>query len=199
MDIDFQDKYSNFKPSPITLGRQSKEISRANVVDMMSVDRLCSKNIIEPYFAYNALCYTKKNVSKHDTFHHMAPNGFLAKSPVDNKKNTPLCASLIAPIGIDIDGPSLFEVNRWLKYQKQYEVGPVVRFAEPTEIEKQQGKLLEKIMSALTITENDLIRVQMIGPYLLLTIDDSEGYYPTLLADPDPSSLGIYSMDLKRN
>lgn len=188
--IAFQDWYSNFISSQ---SRCRTSISPAYAVSMMSPDLLHENKIHAPYYAYNAACYDA-DVSRGDAFNLNIRNGFQANIPPSETNNTPLVASLFAPVGLDLDAPPLSFIKQRLNAFKKDGVDPVVTMDTITRENYRQGGLLGKILSTLEITSDDVLKVQMVGQYPLLTLKDAEGYYPVFLLDPDTH--GIYSLDL---
>lgn len=188
--IAFQDGYSNFVSSQFI---RRKFISPAYAVSMMSPGLLHDNEVYDPYYAYNAACY-ETDVSRGDAFSLNIRNGFQAVIPSPTSNNAPLVASLFAPVGLDLDAPPLSFIKQRLKAFKEDGIDPVVTMDTITRESDWQGGLLGKILSTLQITRDDVLRVQMVGPYPLLTLKDAEGYYPVFLLDPD--TRGIYSLDI---
>jgi hypothetical protein len=122
----------------------------------------------------------------------------MGSTPYSQNNNTPLCASLFAPIGIDIDSPFISDVSQALKHLKDNEIIPVKTF------DVTSGNVLKNAIIALDLVDNQqaqnwtyskIIRVQMIMNHILITVSDPEGYNPVLLVDGDTGN--IYSLDLR--
>lgn len=163
------------------------KVSSAFCMDMMSADRLVNS---DPYFPYNSL-----NIDK--AFTTANPNGFMSYDYSGSNRTAqggdPLCASIISPVGIDLDGPSISEIKSILAHAT-----PVMDPFSISDDDVTQGNAFDRVMSALRITDyGQIYYVQMYGNSILITMDDPEGYYPVLFADLSvPSSTKVYSLEI---
>ncbi|MFC0515140.1 hypothetical protein ACFFGT_13055 [Mucilaginibacter angelicae] len=185
-DIAYKDSYSNFQEP--TSWRRGFSTS---AVDMVSPDLLRQKQINDPYFPYNS-------GDSSAAFTSGGSCGFIANVPPASQDGTPLCASIISPIGIDIDGPASDEMNNLINAIKNSSISFAI--CEVSNDDLQSGRALAKAAAVLEIDLNKIIMVQMFGNSLLITVDDAEGYYPVFYVDVDADSSTttkrIYSIDI---
>lgn len=191
--LEYQDNYCAFTPNGIF---QHKPISPAFAVDMLPPNEYVQLGLANPFFAYNALLHTQK-LKMEDIFKLNEDNGYMAKYKSTEDKKQPLCASLFAPIGIDIEAPYLSDITDFIAHQKQQKIEPVGRFKiSPQEIS--QGLLLDKVLSigGTQIPIEQVLDMRMVGDYMILVIDDPENYPAVLIADPWQGYVYLYDIDL---
>lgn len=191
--ISFQDAYSGFVKNNLF---ENKPVSRAFAVDMFAPDLLMDKSITDPFYAYNAACYVQ-GVDPGDSFDLNSRNGFLARSPKPTTPNSPLCASLVAPIGIDIDIPFLSHIQNYMDHVYAEQIEPVAKFAM-TDEEYSSGEVLNLILNATEekIPLEEVIDMKVIGQYMLVVLDDPEDYFPVLIADTSNGNIYTFEIDL---
>lgn len=191
--IAFQDKYSSFVPQQRFFLGRPREISSAYAISMMSPDILRANQVGDPYFAYNATGFVN-DFQVAGAFSLNQFNGFMATIPPGTDDQSPLCASLFAPVGLEAGIPSLTFIQNRLAELKADEIDPIATYEALSQDDYNDGKLIPHILAALEALPSDVLRVQMIGAYPLLTMMDDEGVYPVLLADPETRA--IYRLEI---
>jgi hypothetical protein len=190
--IAYKDDYSNFPT--LKLNRKICPTPAYNI-DMLSADRLKDNN---PYYPYNSLKLDQVNTLTN-------AGGFMAVKSYDveqdewiysNAANTPLCASILAPIGIDIDAPSQSILDSIINKSVEDEIVPVVS-CDITPDDINNGTVINKILTALVLNVSDIVKIQAIGSSFFITVNDSEGYYPRLFAQvlTDTRKVNVYALE----
>lgn len=193
--IAYQDSYSSFVKDDNIFN--NNPISPAFAVEMLSPKQLKAEGINDPFFAYNALAHMP-DFTKEDAFKFNTINGFLASSENVSEKGAPLCASLMAPLGIDIEGPFHDDILDFIDYQTEQGIKPVAKF-KISDKEINEGLLLDKVLSIdknNPIPLEQVIDMKMVADYLLVILDNPENYYTVLIADPFKGNVYLYDIDL---
>lgn len=176
--VAYKNDYSSF--STLKLNRNIFPTPAYNV-DMLSADKLVNSN---PYYPYNSLNLDQANAIAN-------AGGFMAvktynaeqdKWLYSNAANTPLCTSVFAPIGIDIDAPSQSILKGIIDKSILDGIDPVVS-CDITTDDINNGTVITKILTALVLEVSDIVKIQAVGSSFLITVSDSEGYYPRLFAN----------------
>jgi hypothetical protein len=216
----------SFQGKPLPPERYSSEIDYKNAyyiealkstdkfwLDIMSPQNACellqTKDIqLMPFYAFNSMLFDK-NLRWQDFYAHGNPHGSLLKYSQELQANDSLAASLIAPVGLDIDVLDETAVTKEIDRYRSKDQNPI--FSEPyapNELDEIQYVLalmnrkketLEKGQSNQTsdIVESDILWVKVIGQYLMIQFDDPErvGGLICVFKSQDGTTITAYNFD----
>jgi len=153
-----------------------KPPTNTDSIVMVRPKTLKDKQIGDPYYAYNAYAYE----ATQNAWDVTNGTGFMAS--LNNElpftaNGSPRCTSVYMPIGLDIDTPTV----EWLEQRVESFENDSIEAVSFTDAGN--GDWLGGILTALESDGSNVLRVQRISYYVLLTMDDPENYYPMVLAD----------------
>lgn len=197
MGLDFLQPYTTS-----TLSNQAQNIY--GWVNMLDATRAKNAQIGFPFFAFNAFL-RNPTLKISDFFIYPQPNGCLVATPpvAQPPPNTSLCASLFDAIDLDLDSPPEAEITAYLKTMAKRGVEPD-KSQIYTRSQVQNGSALDFALAMLEITDFDTVdTVEVVGPYILITMDDVEdegpmfvAYYDANQATSNSETMVIYELNL---
>lgn len=171
-----------------------------NSINMMDSSKSSGYPFELPYFSQNALSWS--DIQQDTLFQANPLNGSILKLtngqyPTDDGAS--LCASLIAPIGMDIDGPSQNNLISIINGFQIDGIEPILQFEIDSE-DASNGMLVSKTIAAMNSASETTVNIkyiQMYGEIPLIILDDNENYDPAFLVIPSSSTntANIYMLD----
>jgi hypothetical protein len=165
-------------------------------VDFMGPDQANLRNIVTPFYAYNALLVNGNIRSNDDLFYHPLENGSLWSPQNLGVTNQSMVASLAGEICVGLATPA--DLQPYLTQDNQILVLPVtaqqLATAEPYQLavaSLETTPLPGDTAPALADLDESEVAAQMIGNYVLLTLPDPENFGDTLVISTTPGTGGM--------
>lgn len=149
--------------------------------DMMDLSKVKDKNVTFPLFAYNGLL-RNPNYLPAQFFTHPMPNGSLASNPPQDGANISLCASLYAPINLDLDSPSESAITQQVQQMIDRGADPVASQAYTHDEVLANGPLSLALQLLQVDDPADIESIQVVGPHMLIAFTDIEAEGPMYTA-----------------
>lgn len=173
--------------SPYVYNNSSQRQFANYWIDMMGLETVKAKNVTLPLFAFNGLLRNPDYLAS-QFFLHPMPNGSLTSTPPQSGANSSLCASLYAPINLDIDSPSESVITQQVQQMVKRGVAPVASQVYTHEQVVSNGPLSLALQLLQVDDPKAIESIQVVGPHMLIAFTDIEAEGPLYTAFFDQSN-----------